>query len=55
MSQFEEWFEDNQELLSSHDIPKYVAEIIWNSAKVSVLHNIVAAIQDGSLKFTLSL
>ena len=55
MNQFEEWFKDNEELLSSHDIPYHVAEMIWNSAKVSVLHNIVAGIQDGTLKFTVTL
>ena len=55
MSSFEQWHCDNEELLSSHNVPKYIAEIIWDSAKVSALHDVAAAIQDGSIKVSVSL
>ena len=51
---FEHWYMHNEEFLSSNDVSKEVAEIIWNSAKASTMHDIVAAIQDGSLRIELS-
>lgn len=48
------WYEDNRDFLTANNIPKAVAEIIWDSARAEVAHNLVSSIQDGSIKIKLS-
>lgn len=49
MTDFDSWFKDNQEYLLSNNITKEVAEIIWNSAKTSAMHDLVTMVNDGKL------
>lgn len=47
---FLEWYKDNTAYLEANDIPKHVAELIWDSAKASAMHDVVTMVNDGKLK-----
>ena len=48
-SNFIVWYRDNREFLENNNIKQEIAEIIWNSAKTSAIHDMLSAVQDGSL------
>lgn len=49
MSNFEEWFKNNEEFLNSNKISKEIAEVVWNSATASATHDFVTMVNDGKL------
>lgn len=54
-SPFTEWYYANEEYLTSNGVEYSVAELIWDSANAAALHNMVSAIQDGTISIKLSL
>ncbi len=54
MSNFEEWFKSSKEFLEANNISKEVAELIWNSAKASAMHDLVTMVNDGKLTLSFS-
>lgn len=53
MTTFDSWYKDNSDLMESHNIEEHVAEMIWHSARISVLHEVATQIQNGSIKIKL--
>ncbi len=47
---FNEWFEDNHVFLNANSISKDIAQIIWNSAKASAMHDVITMVEDGKLR-----
>lgn len=54
-SPFNEWYDQHKDFLQSRGVTVELAEIIWDSAHASAMHNIVASIQDGSISVKLTL
>lgn len=54
MNHFNQWYEDNKIFLKDNKIKKGIAELIWNSAKASAMHNLVTMVNDGKLILSFS-
>ena len=44
------WYADNRKFLDDNNIKPAIAEMIWYSAKTSVMHTVAQSIAEGSLK-----
>lgn len=54
LTPFEQWCEDNHDFLQTNKVTPAVAEIIWDSAKTSISHDIARSIIDGKLKISVT-
>lgn len=52
LAPFESWYVEQKDFLDTHGVSKAIAEMIWESANTSAMHNIVTAIKEGSVKLS---
>ncbi len=53
LSNFEQWYSDNLDFLESNGVERFIAQIIWDSAKSSAMHDLVSMVHSGKLKVNL--